>query len=69
MLERLRQKQRLRGEPLSEAEQQLLQTLGKKYDKERQEELATLERLRQKQLRGEPLSEAEQQLLQTLGKK
>jgi len=52
-----------RSVPLSETEQQLLQTLGKKYDKERQEELVALERLRQKQLRGEPLSEAEQQLL------
>jgi hypothetical protein len=52
----------LREEPLLEAELQLLQTLGKKYDKERKEELAELGRLRQKQLCGEPLSEAKAEL-------
>ena len=42
---RLRSK-KVRGEPLLEAEQLLLKTLGKRYDKERKEDLAVLKRQR-----------------------
>ena len=56
---RLRSK-KLRGEPLLEAEQLLLKTLGKRYDKERKEDLAVLKRQRPEHARGKPLSEAEQ---------